>query len=247
MKYVIVLTMLLGGSAGATGLDDMRSALTALQGQGSLRGAYEVKETKTDLDAKPAKGPETTIAAALLTEDAHALEIRWERALLKRAAEESSPAKGAKRKDALTQLIGQSSAPRMAQVLNYAPRLLQSLSISQLKSERMDTYQGKPARLIEVVFTPQEVPNENVKIKDNTIVAQFWLGADGVPLAASTVHTIKAKFMVFMSYDKVTREELTFSVVANRLVVLKRESQGKEVGPAMDTEFHNLYTFTPKA
>ena len=246
MKLMLLLALLVCGTARASGLDDLKAALGLMTGHTALRGAYEVQEAKTDLDAKSAKGTETTLASAMLYEDANALEVRWERGLLKRAADESSPARGAKRKEALTTLIGQASATRLALVMNYAPRLLQSLAISQLRSERNDTYQGKPARLIEVVITPQEVPNDNISIKENMIVAQFWLGPDGVPLAASTTHTVKAKFMVFISYEKTTREEFTFAAINSRLVVLKRESQGKEKGPGSDTEFRNVYTFTPK-
>lgn len=247
MKYAVIVAALLAGPAWANGLDDMKAALAPLQGQGTLRGAYEVRETRTDLDAKPAKGPETVMAAAQVVDDPAGLEIRWDRGLLKRAADEASLAKGAKRKEALSQLIGASSAPRLAAAMNYAPRLLQSLAISQFKSERMDTYQGKPARLVELVMTPQEEAHDKVSIKENTIEARFWLGPDGVPLAAVTKHTIKAKLMVFMSYEKTTKEEFTFAVVSNRLVVLKRETEGKEKGPGSENEFKNVYTVTPKS
>lgn len=246
MKYLVLAALLAAGPACAGGFDDMKTALALLQGQGSLRAAYEARETHTEFDAKPLKGPETVMVAAQVEDDPAGLAIRWDRGLLKRAADESSVAKGAKRKQALSQLVGSSSAPRLAMAMNYAPRLLQMLAISQFKSERADNFQGKPARLVELVMTPQEEVNQNVSIKDNTIEARFWLGPDGVPLGAVTTHTIKAKFMVFMSYEKTTREEYTFGVVNNRLVVLKREMQGKEKGPGTENEFKNLYTVTPK-
>lgn len=246
MKYLVIMGLLAAGPACAGGFDDMKTALGLLQGQGTLRAAYEARETHTEFDAKPLKGPETAMVVAQVEDDPTGLEIRWDRGLLKRAADESSVAKGAKRKQALSQLVGSSSAPRLAMAMNYAPRLLQSLSIAQFKSERADTYQGKPARLVELVMAPQEEVNQNVSIKENTIEARFWLGPDGVPLGAVTTHTIKAKLMVFMSYEKTTKEEYTFGVVNNRLVVLKREMQGKEKGPGTENEFKNLYTMTPK-
>lgn len=234
------------GAARANGLDDMRSALAGLQGLGTLHGAYEVRETRTNFAAKPARGPETLQVAAQVSDEASALEIRWDKGLLKRAAEESSIAKGAARRDALANLIAQTTAARVANAVNYAPRLLQTLALARFKSERMDSYRGKPARLVELVVTPEEVPNDAISIKDNTIVAQFWLGPDNLPLATVAQHQVDAKFMVFMSYERNAREEYTFAVVANRLVVLKRESQGKEKGPGIDNEFSNIYTFTPR-
>ncbi|UOD30803.1 hypothetical protein INH39_03435 [Massilia violaceinigra] len=246
MKYLVMMGLLATGPACAGGFEDMKTALALLQGQGTLRAAYEARETHTEFDAKPLKGPETAMVVAQVEDDPGGLEIRWDRGLLKRAADESSVAKGARRKQALSQLVGSSSAPRLAVAMNYAPRLLQSLSIAQFKSERADSYQGKPARLVELVMAPQEEVNQNVSIKENTIEARFWLGPDGVPLGAVTTHTVKAKLMVFMSYEKTTKEEFTFGVVNNRLVVLKREMQGKEKGPGTENEFKNLYTVTPK-
>jgi hypothetical protein len=113
-------------------------------------------------------------------------------------------------------------------------------------SERPDTFQGKPARLVEVRIAPEEVANEGGGVKENMIVAQFWIGANGVPLGALMTHTVKARLMVFLNYERSTRDEMTFGVAGNRLVALKRDSQGKEQGPGSEYEFHHLYTFTPK-
>lgn len=246
-RLALAAALLTGcGAASANGLDDLRVALAGLQGLGTLQGAYEVRETRNNFAAKPARGPETLQAAAWVADEASALEIRWDKGLLKRAAEEASIAKGAARKDGLANLIAQSTAARVASAVNYAPRLLQTLALARFKSERMDSYRGRPARLVELVVTPEEIPNDAISIKDNTIVAQFWLGADNLPLATVANHAVDAKFMVFMSYERNAREEYTFAVQANRLVVLKRESQGREKGPGIDNEFHNVYTFTPK-
>ena len=246
MKRFALISLLMTQSAFASGLDDLRSALVPLQGQGALRGAYEARETRTLLDEKPAKPPETVSASALVEEDANGLEIRWDRTLLKRASDEGSMSKGAKRKVALSQLIGSTTAPRVSQAVNYAPYLLQYLATGTLRGERMDAFNGKPARLIEVMVVPQEEENSKVSIKDNSHIAQIWLGPDNLPLAATIQHSIKASLMVFLSYEKSSKEEMTFAVAANRLVVLKREDAGKEKGPGMDSTFRNLYTFTPK-
>ncbi|MDC8759266.1 hypothetical protein [Janthinobacterium fluminis] len=244
MKYAAFAAFLLCNTASATGLDDLKAALAPLQGQGVLRGTYEAREQKTDLEKNGAK-PELAQVSALVEDDAGGLQIHWDRALLKRAADESRPAKG-KKSDALTQAIGSSSAPRIAAAVNYAPKLLQQLASSQLKQERVDTYQGKPARLLEINFTPPDEDNDKVKVKENTHLAQVWLGADGLPLAASVTHKVKVSFMVFLSYETTSKEELLFSAQANRLVVLRREEQGNEKGMGSEGKFSRLYTFTPK-
>ncbi|MES2296772.1 MAG: hypothetical protein V4582_06995 [Pseudomonadota bacterium] len=247
MKFPALLALCLASPAFANGLDDIKNAITPLQGQGVLHGVYEAKQQKTDLESKTAKGPDSASAAAQVDEDATGLQIRWDRALLKRAADDANPSKGAKKAEALLGLIGSSSAPRVAQAVNYAPKFLESLAYSQLVSERADTYQGKPARLVELNITPPDDNNDKVKVKENKHVAHVWLSADGTPLAATVNHSIKASFMVFMSYEKSSKEEFTFAVLANRLVVLKREDQGTEKGFGNSSQYRNSYTFTPKA
>lgn len=241
MKFSPLLLLLLANAAGATGLDDMKSALAGLQGQGVLRGTYEVHQTSTDLESK--KGPESTAAAAQVSDDGSALDIRWDRGLLKRAADDAARAKPDNK---LQMLIGQTSATRLASTVNYAPKLLDMLAHAQLRSEKTDTYQGKPARLLELSMKPPVEENGKVSIKENSHIAQVWIGADGLPLAATVAHKVRASFMVFISYEESSKEDMVFSVANNRLVLVKREEQGMRKGAGSDATYRNLYTFTPR-
>ncbi|TFW16610.1 hypothetical protein E4L96_16065 [Massilia arenosa] len=244
MKLLPFVALFAAHAAGATGLDDMKAALAGLQGQGTLRGTYEARQVETDLDAK-AKGPETTSVAVAVEDDAGAVALRWDKALLKRAADEA--AKRPKPNNALLMLINSTSGAKVAAAVNYAPKLLQTVAHSQLVSEKADTYQGKPARLLLLAITPAAEENSKVNMKENTHTAQVWIGADGLPLAATVTHKIKASFMVFISFEDQSREELVFNVAANRLVVVKREEQGARKGAGNDSSYRNTYTFTTKA
>jgi hypothetical protein len=246
MKYAALLVLLLSNAAFANGLDDLRTALGPLQGQGSVRGTFEGRQFKQEIDKKD-KAPENATASAQVEEDATGLQVRWDRATLKRAAEESSPPKGAKRSESLSTLIGTSSALRVANLVNYAPAFLRSLDGAQLKSERTDSYQGRPARVLELSLVEREPDDEHVSMKENAHTAQVWLGADNVPLAATVTHKRKAKVMVFLSFEQQAKEDFVFSVVANRLVVLKRDEQGTAKGIGSDAQYRNTYSFTPKA
>jgi hypothetical protein len=245
MRYAALLALLLSNAAFANGLDDLRAALSPLQGQGTVRGTFEARQFKQEVDKKD-KAPENASASAQVEEDATGLQVRWDRGTLKRAADESSPPKGVKRSESLSTLIGTSSALRVANVVNYAPAFLRALDGAQLKSERTDTYLGKPARLLELTLVERAPDDEHVSMKENTHTAQVWLGADNVPLAASVTHKRKAKVMVFLSFEQQAREDFVFSVVANRLVVLKREEQGTAKGIGSDAQYRNTYSFTPK-
>jgi hypothetical protein len=245
MKYAALLALLFANSAFANGLDDLRGALGALQGQGTLRGTFEAHQQAAEVDGKDST-PDAASAQAQVEEDASGLQVRWDRAVLKRANEQAWAAKGGKKGQALSTLIGSTSALRLAGAVNYAPALLHALEGAQLKAERSDSWQGKSARLLELSLVEAAPAEEKVKMKESTHEARIWLGADGAPLAATVTHRRKASVMVFLSFEQEAREEFVFSVVANRLVVLKRDEQGTAKGLGSTTQYRNGYTFTPK-
>ncbi len=245
MKYAALLAFMFANAAWANGLDDMRNALGSLQGQGALRGTFDARQSKQEADKD--KAAETANASAIVEDDGGNLTIRWDRATIKRAAEEANPPNKGKPKQMLSSVLGTSSALRIGNSVNYAPALLRALEGAQLKSERADTYQGKPARLLELSLVERNPDDEHVSMQENAHVAKVWLGADSVPLAASITHKRKAKVLVFLSFDQQSKEDFSFGVAANRLVVLKRDEQGTAKGLGSDGQYHNTYSFTPKA
>jgi hypothetical protein len=246
MKFAALLALLLTQSAYANGLDDLKVALAPLQGAGTLRGTFEVKETRTDLDAKPAK-TETASIAALIDDDAGGMAIRWDRSLIKRAVEETFMAKEKKKKMGPGVMFSQTSAEKVSNTINYAPSLLQYLNNATLRGERMDAYNGKPARMIEILVNMPGPDTDKVKLKDNSHIAQIWLSPENLPLAATVSRVIKGSALVFLSFESTSKEELTFSVASNRLIVVKSDDAGKSKGPGSETEYRRVTTFTPKA
>ncbi|PWF40528.1 hypothetical protein [Massilia glaciei] len=245
MKLAVLIALLFANSAYANGFDDLKAALAKMQGQSTLRGTYELKEKKTDNDKKT--GPETVSASMYVEDSPEGLQMRWDRALLKRAADESKGGVSITKVLPLNVLIRSVSATRMAGTVNYAPAFLQTLAMAQLKSERVEAWQGKPARLIELVINEPDAEDAKLSVKENARLARVWIGTDGAPLAASMTRKFKAKALVFMTIEGSNKEDYVFSVMGNRLVVLKREEIGTNKGPGSDIDFHNVSTFTPKA
>lgn len=244
MKYAALLAFLFANAAWANSLDDMRNALGSLQGQGALRGTFDARQSKQEVDKD--KAPETANASAIVEDDGGSLTIRWDRATLKRAAEEADPPNKGKPKQMLSSVLGSSSALCIGSAVNYAPAFLRALDGAQLKSERADTFQGRPARLLELALVERNPDDEHVSMKESVHIAKVWVGADNVPLAASITHKRKAKVLVFLSFEQQSKEDFAFSVANNRLVVLKREEQGTAKGLGSDGQYHNTYSFTPK-
>jgi hypothetical protein len=240
-----VAALLLSSQACANGLDDLRGALAALQGQGVLRGTYDVKSSTTDKDK--AKGTESAAATAAIEEDASGIEIRWDRNLLKQAFEQANPPNGAKKHEALQSLINSTSPTKLQQTLNYAPRLLAYLKGATLKGERQENYQGKPARALDIVLQPPEVGSSQVSVKESVVTGTVWINADGMPLAASVSHKFRGSAMVFLSFEDSAKRDYVFSTVANRLVLLRYEEQGARKNPGGESTYKISSTFTPKA
>lgn len=240
MKYAALLALLLSSTAAASTLSELKAALGGMQGQGNLRGTFESRQTRTSEEEGK---PETTTLSVKVEDSAGELRIGWDHGLLKRALEASQ--RTPKPDAELSMAINTTSAGRIAGAVNYAPRLLNILSGGQVKADRMDSWQGKPARLLEVAYMPPIDAGSSLKIKENLHSARVWVGADGVPLAATLSHSLRASFMVFISYEEKSTESYVFGNMADRLVVLRREEQGSKKGAGQDGTFRNVYTFTP--
>jgi hypothetical protein len=245
MKYAALLALLFANAAWANGLDDLRTALGTLQGQGAVRGTFEARLSKQEADK--AKAPESANATAYVEQDAGGLTVRWDRATLKRANDEANPPNKGKPKEMLSTLVGSSSALRIDECVNRAPGLLRDLEGAQLKAERNETYQGRPARVLELALVERAPDDEHINMKESVHTATVWVGPDNVPLAATVTHRRKAKVLVFLSFEQQEKEEFVFSQSANRLVVLKHDAQGTAKGLGSDGQYRNTYSFIPKA
>lgn len=244
MRYAVLLALLFANAAWANGLDDLKATLGTLQGQGVVRGTFEARLSKQEIGN--GKAPESANAAAYVEQDGGNLSVRWDRATLRRANDESHPANNGKPKEMLSTLLGSSSALRIDDCVNHAPGLLRALDGAQLKSERSDTYQGKPVRVLELSLVERAPDDEHVNMKESLHTATVWLGQDNVPLAATITHRRKAKVLVFLSFEQQEKEDFVFNHVANRLVIAKRDDQGTAKGLGSDGQYHNTYSFTPK-
>jgi hypothetical protein len=242
MKYLALLALLMAHPCFANGLDELRGALGTLQGASTLRGTFDARQQSTE----KGKAPEAAHARAYVEENADSLQVRWERSVLKRANDESRPPKGTKKHEALSTLIGAASAVRISNAMNYAPVFLKSLEDAQLKSERADTWQGRPARQLELALVEPNPDEEHVKIKESTHTAQVWIAPDGTPLAARITHKRRASVMIIIGFEQVAKEDFLFGVIGNRLVVLKRDEQGTAAGLGTQAEYRNTYTFEPR-
>jgi len=129
-------------------LDDLKNAITPLQGQGVLHGVYEAKQhkpTSTPRQPSPRKAPPHRPWSTRMRP---AWQIRWDRALLS-APPRSGRTQGQEDRSAGIADQFELGLARCAGS-QLCAKFLEALASSQFTSERADTYQGKPARLIEL-------------------------------------------------------------------------------------------------
>lgn len=246
MRFLALILLALAAPVSATSLDELKDALRALPAPAPLQGVYEAKQWREDLNKK-GRPPETVSASVHIDADSDGLLLRWDAATLKRASEETRAGRQALGTDPLCALIAAASALRLEQTINYGPSLLKVLDIAELRGERADSYQGKPARLLDIVVPEADPEDDKIRMKENSRLLQVWLGEDHLPLAMTITRKVRARVMVFLSVESSSREEISFGVLANRLVLLKRDEQGSTEGPGNSSRYHNSFVFLPAA
>lgn len=238
------LLLLLALPLRANGLDDLRATLGHLQGPGPIHGTYEVHTWVKGGSGKEVE-ESTGSASAWLEEDGSSLQIRWDKGLLKKMAEEEDQVKDKKAKvqDSTATGVGAASLTDMASAVDFAPKLARLLGYSQLKQERADTYQGKPAKCLDLQINPPRSEEDQKKMKEFSFTAQIWVGADGLPMAANFARTLKAK-VLFFSIENVRQEDCVFTLAANRLLLASREVRETNHVMGVDTQQRTIATFT---
>jgi len=239
---LLALGLVLPLQAGS--LEDLRAALNRMQGGGTLRGAYSVNTWSRAGKGKDVE-ESTRTASVWVEEDPSGLQFHWDRALLKRAEEEAQVAKGSRKPDTPTVDLSAVNASEIHSAVNFAPKLARLLATGLLKQERPDTCQGKPARLLEIQLAWPDSDEKEKNPKEGTYLAKVWLGGDGLPLAATLTRTLKAS-KLFITVDMNSTEELTFSPLANRLPVLRREERVDVKTLGVGSQMRTVCTFSLK-
>jgi len=209
-------------------LADLKTTLASLNGQEPVKArvAYEFSAQNTE-DDKPID--EQAVVTAAVSAGPEGLTILWSRELLEAAAKElKTNDETAKKKSAVRRAMDSLTAPTLNDYLNATPRLQQLLEKAELVSDKTDTWEGMPARLL-TLNVPQKLP-KYVKVLQQTV--KIWLGADGTPLAADNHILVKGRALLVISFESTESEDWHFSRVGQRLIVTRhtKESAGSGGG-----------------
>ncbi|MCZ8234165.1 MAG: hypothetical protein O9335_03310 [Inhella sp.] len=214
--------------AHADAVRDLKSALNRLQGQTPIKGQVSIKSESRQNEGKDDARVDHGAAQVAFDDSPQGLRLLYPQPLLMRAQQEDA-AKDANPKAKTPTVTGLSSLDHqdVRQMTRAADDLLRTLNRSTFKNERTDTWQGQAARVVSF-DVPLREPNKYAKKFSN--VLEVWVGADGTPLAARQTQTMSGRAMMVISFEMSATEETHYTVVGERLVAVRRNSQSSGEG-----------------
>ncbi|WP_394779487.1 hypothetical protein [Undibacterium sp.] len=221
----------LPGFAYADGLSDLKTALARYQAQTPLKASLELKTWSKHGEGKELD--ETNgLASVTVEENVRGSQVSYSRDVLNRMeAEAKAGAKDEKAKTPTITALKELSISELRGMSNAAGALLLSLEKLNFKSERAETWNGKPARVLTF-----EASLENQQARDKKYVrklegtTEIWIAADGTPLADRSRLNISGRALLVISFEMVNNEDHVYSLVGDRLVVLRKEIYTKGSG-----------------
>jgi hypothetical protein len=228
------LTLILAsfsGTAHADGLQDLKAALGRLQGQTPLKAVVEAKTWNRQGEGKDVE--ETHGAASVSVEEgARGLQVLYSKEMLaKLEAEERLKEKDSKAKTPTLSALNEVNSSALRPMISAAASLTRSMEKAIYKSEKLDSFNGKPARLLNF-----ELSMDKLSEKDRKYMKKFdgnltiWIAADGTPLASRVTQAISGRAFVVISFEMKNEEEWIYSTLGDRLVALKKESKNSGSG-----------------
>ena len=225
MRSSALAFLLLAPALRADGLADLRTALKNLPAIQAVKATVTCSIWDRSGEGKKAKVLQGHIQSWVEVAPS-GMRMGWDKADLDRV-ETASKGKDKGPSRAMEAL----SAGKAKDLLNAAQDLLGDLKEAALQEDRMDTWQGKPARLLSLKLDAKgDMDEEDRKhLKTFSHVMTLWLAPNGAPLGLTEQLDIKGSFFLisFEAHSKTTR---TFSQTGDRLVTVHEETESSGSG-----------------
>lgn len=192
-----------------------------------VRVEHRVSFTQGGEESQPPAGSATATVSA----GPDGLRIGWSPELLARAeAEErariASPDAYAPTRDAIADL----RTLALARTVDAVPEILRDLVDAKVVEDRMDVLDGAPVRFLTLRIQPVIPPRDRKYVKEVEATIRFWLGTDGVPLAAERHVLAKGRIFLIIGFELEQHDRFRFKKVGDRLVVTRQESDARSQG-----------------
>lgn len=231
------LMTVLCGTARADGRTDLAAALARLQGQSPVKALAEIKTWRKQGEGKEAD--EDNGQASVAVEDGTAgLRVLYSKDLLAKVeAEQRAKVKDPKAKTSTGFALGEMKATELSLMVSAAGALSREIDDAVFSGEKMDSYKGKPARMLSYALSIDKLDEKDrkyVKKFDGTI--DVWIAADGTPLASNFHIDVSGRAFVVVSFSQKTDETRQYGVSGDRLLLLRKESRNATAGAGEKAE-----------
>ncbi len=215
----------------ADGLADLRAALARPQGTVALRGVFKADTTSRQGDGPDAE--EDQGQAQVQFEDGpQGLRLMFSRETLQRVDQEERTRQRDPKARAPT-LTGLKALElnELRGMLSPTTALLALIDEAKPKAEVAEAWNGQPARRLSF-----ELGLDKIRERDRKYIKKFegtldiWIGADGWPVALRQQTQASGRAFLVVSFEMRAKEEQSFLLVNDRLVVARRDSQGSGSG-----------------
>ncbi|MBR7799674.1 hypothetical protein KDM90_06655 [Undibacterium sp. FT137W] len=215
----------------ADGLNELKSALTRLQGQTPLKAQIEAKTWNRQGEGKELEETHGS-ASVSVEENPRGLHVSYSKEMLaKLDSEEKLKEKDSKAKTPTLAALSEVNSSALRPMLSAAGGLSRILEKANFKSEREDLFAGKPARVLNFEMSIDKLTEKERKyMKKFDGQIDVWIAADGTPLASRTKQIVSGRAFVVISFEMKNEEEWIYTTIGDRLVAVKKESKNSGSG-----------------
>jgi hypothetical protein len=228
----------LGGTAQADGLGELKAALARMPGQTAVRAQLEVKTWNRTGEGRDAQ--ERSGQASIAVEDsARGLQVLYSKDMLGRVDQEerASSKDPNKARTPTLYALREMRSTDLNPMVSTAASLARDVEEASFKSEKADSYNGKPARLLSFEYTVDKLSDKDRKyVKSFESVLDIWIAADGTPLASKRRDNVSGRAFVVISFESKVEEERVYTLVGDRLLTLRREVHSNSSGAGEKNE-----------
>lgn len=219
------------GAAHADGLADLKAALMRLQGQSPLKAVIEAKTWSRQGDGKE-QDESNGLASVAVEDGARGLQVLYSKETLSRLeVEEQAKEKNSKSKTPTLSAFREFSSTELRPMISASGSMLRALEKHVFKSEKMESYNGKPARLLSFDMPLEKLPEEARKyVKKFEGSLAIWIAADGTPLASRSSQNMSGRAFVVVSFEQKNDNESVYSQVGDRLITVRKETKSSSSG-----------------
>ena len=227
----------------ADALGELREALLKLRGAAPLRATVTARINATVTDDTDKTRVETGSASLVMEDGPQGLRLTFSPEMLARSlAERVAQHKDDKAPAPTSTAMAELDVAELAGMAQAAPELLRWLELARLRSERKDTWNGAPVRVLSLDLA---IDRESKHVRSASSTVDVWIDAQGRPLASKAVSSISGRVMMVISFEARSTDDRVYAVVGDRLIVTRRETSHSGSGMGQSGDSKTLITLAP--